>query len=213
MQDLITSYLIQAKDCSLPGIGNFKIITIPANIDVANKQMLPPSDKIIFSERTDKISDELIKYIAYKENIEEAAAKEKIKEWSKSIKERIALGEEIFFNPIGSIQRDFSGKVFFKEQEVTIFFEPAIAERVIHKDSNHAVLVGDKETTSSEMNLILHEEVTIKNSSWKIMALILLVIALVILFLHFYNSLPGSNPTGNQNKFSIAQPAATYQPR
>ena len=80
MQDLITSYLIQAKDCSLPGIGNFKIITIPANIDVANKQMLPPSDKIIFSERTDKISDELIKYIAYKENIEEAAAKEKIKE-------------------------------------------------------------------------------------------------------------------------------------
>jgi nucleoid DNA-binding protein len=210
MLDLITSYLIQAKECNLPGIGSFKIITKPASVDVANKKMFPPADEIIFSERTDKISDDLITYIAHKKNIDSTASKEEIKSWCKSIKEKIASGEEISFNSIGSIQKDADGKVFFTRQQYLTFFEPVIAERVIHKDAEHAMLVGDKETTSSAMNLLLHEEVETKNSSWNIIALILLVIALLVIFLHFYNSPPGSVAIGNQNTFPVQQPTATY---
>ena len=43
MQELITSFLIQNKKCSLPGIGKFNIVTKPAELDVANKRMLPLS--------------------------------------------------------------------------------------------------------------------------------------------------------------------------
>ena len=210
MRDLITSYLIQAKECNLPGIGSFKIITKPASVDVANKKIFPPADEIIFSERTDKISDDLITYIAHKKNIDPTASKEEIKTWCKDTKEKIASGEEISFDSIGSIQKDADGKVFFTRLQHLTFFEPVIAERVIHKDAEHAMLVGDKETTSSAMNLLLHEEVETKNSSWNIIALILLVIALLVIFLHFYTSSPNSIVTGNQNSFPVQQPSATY---
>jgi nucleoid DNA-binding protein len=210
MHDLITSYLIQAKECNLPGIGGFRIITKPASVDVANKKMFPPADEIIFSERTDKISEGFITYIAHKKNIDSTASKEEIKTWCKSTKEKIASGEEIFFDSIGSIQEGADGKVFFKRQEYRTLFEPVIAERVIHKNAEHAMLVGDKETTSSAMNLLLNEEAETKNPSWNIIALILLVIALLVIFLHFYTSSPNSIVTGNQNSFPVQQPSATY---
>ncbi len=54
-------------------------------------------------------------------------------------------------------------------------YEPVIAERIIHKNDEHAVLVGDKETTSGAMNEFYREEVIIeKKYSWKLWAIILL---------------------------------------
>jgi nucleoid DNA-binding protein len=210
MRDLITSYLIQAKECNLPGLGSFKIVTKPASVDVANKKMFPPADEIIFSERTDKISDDLITYVAHKKDIDPTVSKEEIKDWCRSTKEKIASGDEVSFDSIGSIQKDAGGKIFFTRQEHLTFLEPVIAERVIHKDAEHAMLVGDKETTSSAMNLLLNEEAETKNSSWNTIALILLVIALLVIFLHFYTSPPGSIATGNQNTFPVKQPTSTY---
>ena len=134
----------------------------------------------------------------------------KLKNWCRSTKEKIASGDEIFFDSIGSIQKDAGGKIFFTKQEHLTFLEPVIAERVIHKNAEHTMLVGDKETTSSAMNLLLNEEVETKNSSWNVIALILLVIALLVIFLHFYASPPGSFATGNQNTFPVQQPTSTY---
>jgi len=41
MQDLITSFIIQAKECKLPGIGMFRSVTTPAEPDIASKQISP----------------------------------------------------------------------------------------------------------------------------------------------------------------------------
>lgn len=210
MQDLISSYLIQAKDCNLPGVGNFRITTTPASLDVADKKMFPPTDEIVYTERTDKISDELINYIAHKKNIEQAEAKEQIKNWCRNIKEKLHIGEEINFASIGSLQKIPSGSISFQKQEYFSFFEPVTADRIIHKDAEHAVLVGDRETTSSAMNQYLQEDQEIKNSSWKIAAIVLLIIALSLLFFHFYSGSSTNNPTGNHTGFYPDAPAATY---
>jgi hypothetical protein len=60
------------------------------------------------------------------------------------------------------------------------------------------------------MNQLLNETPVLeKESSWKIIALVLLLISLLIIFFHaFTNS--SSNKTGNQTTFPIHDTAPTY---
>ena len=68
MQDLITSFIIQSKECKLAEIGKFTVITKPAKTDIANKQITPSFKEIHFNKREEKISDELVKYVADKKD-------------------------------------------------------------------------------------------------------------------------------------------------
>ncbi|MGN6532985.1 MAG: hypothetical protein ACTHK0_14685 [Ginsengibacter sp.] len=42
MQDLITSYIIQSKECRLGDLGRFRRTTMHAETDITNKQIAPP---------------------------------------------------------------------------------------------------------------------------------------------------------------------------
>ncbi len=66
MHSLITSYLLQTKECILPGIGILQIINTPATKDAAKSQLLPPSEEFIFKHEIQKNSAGLVKYIADK---------------------------------------------------------------------------------------------------------------------------------------------------
>ena len=213
MQDIITSFLVQTKECSLSGIGKFRIVTTPAELDIANKKMFPPTDEILFTGKPDNTSEELVKYIAHKKNITKKEAEEKLKNWYESVKEKLNAGEKITFQSVGSLQKNASGNIFLHSQKPLNFFEPVAAHRVIHKNAEHAVLVGDRETTSSVMNQFLQEEEIVKKSTWKIIAIILLAIALAILFIHFYTHSFTFSATGNQIKHSPEAPATTYLPQ
>jgi uncharacterized protein YpmS len=82
---------------------------------------------------------------------------------------------------------------------------------VIHKNSEHAVLVGDRETTSSVMNQFYsEEETTTKSNAWKIIAIILLAIALVLLFFYFYGHPFSLSELGNRVKTVPQSSPATY---
>lgn len=210
MQNFITSFLIQTKACCLPGIGKLRITTSPAELDVANKKLFPPTDEIIFTTKTEKVSEELIKYLAKKENVTETEANERLKTWCENAKETLDNGGKIIFETIGSLQKNATGSIFFQNEKPFNFFVPVAAERVIHKNAEHAVLVGDKETTSSVMNQFLNEEEIVRSSKWKMTAIILLAIALIILMLHFYINGFSFSTIGNQTTHLPEAPAATY---
>jgi len=213
MQDLITSFLVQTKECNLPGIGKFRIITTPAELDIASHQMSPPKDEILFTGKPEKNYEELTRYIAYKKNINEKEAEQQFKTWCESAKEKLNEGEKIIFASIGSLQKNASGNIFLQSQKLLNFFEPVAAGRVIHKNAEHAVLVGDRQTTSSAMNQFFQADEIIKDSRWKIMAIILFIIALIVLFFHFYNHSFSISATGNQTIHTPEEPSATYLPQ
>jgi nucleoid DNA-binding protein len=211
MQDLITSFIIQSKECKLAEIGKFTVITKPAKTDIANKQITPSFKEIHFNKREEKISDELVKYVADKKEISSFEAFSEIKKWCVETKEKLRNGEEILLNSLGVLKKESSGNIFFENRIGTPFFAPVAAERVIHKNSEHAVLVGDRQTTSSVMNQFYKEEETAtKSNAWKIIAIILLAIALVILFFHFYGHPFSLSEFGNQLKTVPQSPPATY---
>jgi len=211
MQELFASYLVQKKECSIPLIGKFKINTQPAELDIANKQILPPADEIIFSEHADYLSDELTNYISFSENLSPHEAEEKIHHWCLQSKSKLDSGEKIIFDSIGSLQKNAAGTIFFLRKNGVKFFENISAERVIHKNAEHAVLVGDRETTSSAMNEYYNDvPLLIRKSSWKLWALILFILSLVIIAVYFYNHGFSVTSIGNQSSFAVQDPPAFY---
>lgn len=210
MQDLISSYLIQTKECNLPAIGKISLVTSSNEVDIANKKIMPAEEKVVFSSREDRHIAGIVKYISEKENIDENEAGEKFKMWCQQAKERIGAGEKIVLNSLGFFEKNIAGTISFKNERTSLFFESVRAERVIHKNEEHAVLVGDRETTSSVMNQFLNEEEIVDDSRWKIAAIVFLAIAVIVLFIHFYLHSFSFFSTGNENQFSPATPAATY---
>ncbi|MGH2564023.1 MAG: hypothetical protein ACRDE5_05905 [Ginsengibacter sp.] len=212
MQDLFASYLAQKKICNIPHLGCFRIKTKPAELDVADKKMFPPASEIIFNEIAgNNPAEDLIEYVAAHKHISTEAAQEKIATWCSDAKKKLASGEKIIFRSVGSLQKNAAGNIFFQSGKQNNFYEPVSAERVIHENEEHAVLVGDKETTSSAMNEFYRDDIIETKSTWKIWAIVLLAVSLLILIYHFYNNKPTTSGTGNQSSFTIQEPPASYQ--
>jgi len=210
MQDLITSFIIQSKECKLPQIGKFNVVVTPSESDIANKQITAPTIEILFSAREEKISDGLIKYVAARKKIAIGEAVTEIQNWCTSVKTKLKNGEEVLLAPLGILKKGPSGNLFVQRESNELFFEPVAAERVIHKNSEHAMLVGDRETTSSAMSQFYNEVIVSKNKTWKIIAVILLVIALVLLFFYFYGHPFSISESGNHQKVVAPSAPDTY---
>jgi nucleoid DNA-binding protein len=211
MQELLASYLVQKKVCNIPHLGCLRIKTKPAELDVANKQLFPPTDEILFNEIAgNNLADDLVEYVADHQHINTEQAEEKITNWCNNAKQKLDSGERVIFNAIGSLQKNATGNIFFQGVRTNNFYEAVSAERVIHENETHTVLVGDNETTSSVMNEFYREEIVETKSSWKIWAIVLLAISLIILIFHFYNHGFATSETGNQSSLPVFAPSATY---
>jgi hypothetical protein len=211
MEDLIASYLIQKKECHLPLLGNFVFKSGPASLDVANKKISPSTDEIIFSENGNYFLEGLKDYVSHRQNIPSHEAEEKINNWCLHAKVKLDAGEKIILDSIGSLQKDIVRNILFDREKDINFYEPVGAEKSINKNGEHAVLVGDKETTSGVMSEFYRdEEVTEKKPAWKIWAIILLAISLLVLIIYFYNHSFSESGIANQSAFPLQQPHATY---
>jgi nucleoid DNA-binding protein len=202
MQALITSYLIQKKECNLPLLGHFRIKTKPAEFDKAGRQIFPPTDEILFSEFAANLSAELITYICNHQNMTPEEAIGKINSWCHYAKEKLESGEKIIFNSIGSLQKDAVGNIFFQRKKGTGFYAPVPAEQVLHKNAEDVVLAGDNETASGVMNELYREEI-IQKAWWKIWAVVLAALSLLVLLFYFYTHKFSETGIGNQASFPI----------
>jgi nucleoid DNA-binding protein len=209
MEALITSYLIQKKECNLPLLGHFRIKTKPAEFDRTNKEIFPPADEILYSEFASKIPGDLVSYVSVLENISNYDAEEKIKSWCNSAKAKIDSGQKITFNSIGSLQKDAAGNIFFQRKKHVTFYEPVTAERV-HRNDSHSVLVGENETTSAVMNEFYRDETAPGTSAWKIWAIVLFALSLLVLVFYFYTHEFSETGIGNHGSFSTQSPPPSY---
>ncbi len=209
MQSIITPYFLQSGECSLEQIGTISISSKPAELDIVNKQILPPFEEIIFTEDATQSSPGLIKYIAQKKGYSADVAESILTDFCNEWKDRLADGESFVFETLGSLQKNNDGNIYFKRTETTQFLKPVIAERVLHENAEHNVLIGDKEISSSMITEYNIEE-PIKKSKWWLWALILAVVAFAALTYHFSKHNFNGEGTGNQTHIVIDSAGATH---
>jgi nucleoid DNA-binding protein len=212
MEELITSYLVQKRECGLPLLGSFKIRQKPAAFDVAGKKISPPGDEIFFSEAGDYLPENLIDYISLTKKISLNDAEQKLHNWCLAEKTKLDSGQKLAFDSIGSLQKNDEGNIFFQRTNGIFFYQTLPAEKVIHKNDQHAMLVGDRETTSGAMNKFYRDDeiVAAKKPTWKMWALILFIISLLAVCYYFYNNDFSENTIGNQSSSPAASPSGTY---
>jgi nucleoid DNA-binding protein len=195
MQKQLASYLFQHKTCPLPGLGTLSISRSAAKTDFTNKQISAPQSFIQFRDQeTD--STGLLNYLSVTTGADKYEATEALHHFCDNLKQKITDQPEVQLGSIGGFFVDGSGKINFKQEELQVaFVQPVFAERVIHPDAEHQILVGDKETTNAVMTELLAPKFETEDRWW-IWATVLGAIGLLAMTIYF-TELKGTAPFGN----------------
>ncbi|MBC7850152.1 MAG: hypothetical protein H7Y31_10475 [Chitinophagaceae bacterium] len=206
MNGALYNYLLQHKSLSIPGLGTIFIERVPAQSDFVNKQLLPPSYHYRFDKYFDAPDKDFFTYLALQRDMADYEAIRWYNEWAYELRNRIRTDNPIRLEGVGLLHKDHSGDIVFEaEKQVPAYLQPVAAVRVIRSQAKHTVLVGDRELTNDQAVDVIHEEPLRERSRWWIFAIIIVAIALIILFFHFYTNGFSISSLGNQNKTSISR--------
>lgn len=187
MHHLIASYLFQYKSCPLPGLGTLLIQNGTATSDFLNKIYKAPAPTIVY-ENNETDASSLIDYIVEKTQCTVNQAIENLSRFCNNLKGTTILNQPATLYAVGDFFTDESGKILFKPKDLPgVFLPPVKAERVIHPQAEHNILVGDKETTNTVMNEYYSETAIVKDRWW-IWAIVLGIIGLVTILIYFSNT-------------------------
>ncbi len=195
MHRLIASYLFQNKTCPLPGLGTLSVVAGKAELDFLNTTIKAPAPRIIFEAKEEDASS-LLDYIAAKTDSTLMQTIERLGHFCNSLKAATIANQPATLDGVGNFFTDSSGKVNFKSNQLPAALLPvAKAERVVHPQAEHQILVGDKETTNTLMTEYYNEAPAVK-SRWWIWAVILAAIAAIGILIYL-NSNSASSMFGN----------------
>ncbi len=194
----IASYLFQQKTCPLPGLGTLSVLNSGAEADFTNRLIAAPKPFIQFVEiETDATG--LLNYLCATTGANKYEVTEALDHFCDDLRNKVTRQPDVQIESIGSFFVDASGKINFKQEELPVAFtQPVFADRVIHPDAEHHILVGDKETTNTIMTELLAPRSEAKDRWW-IWAIVLGAIGLIALLIYF-TELNGIAPFGNTIK-------------
>ena len=180
MDYLIAPTLFQNKTCRLPGIGTLNIITASAESDFINSQIKAPLPSVVFIAE-----------------LEDADVYNEFTALSELIKRDIDEVGSVTLIGIGDLVKGAESTISFLPQQLSQVFVPAVvAKRVVRQDAEHAILVGDKQTTNTVMTEYFVEDISAKLVyHWWAAAIILGIVGLAIVA--YYISQNGFNLLGN----------------
>ena len=195
IEKILTSFLFQNRLCPLTGIGHLSFVQTSATPDFGNKKIAAPSAVIQFS--SDEInSGSLIGYLASQSGNDANRAAEIYDQFCANLKNELASKATAQLSGIGNFNVDGSGNINFQPVILPPVYSPEVtAERVVHPEAEHNILVGDKETTNTAMTEYFSEEPMVKDRWW-IWAIVLAALAIGILIL-YYNDTAASMLFGN----------------
>lgn len=209
MENLLTSYLYSYRNCPLPTVGSLIIQPGGAVAEHSEKKMLAPQPVIRFISKEIN-ADELLQFISIKKNIGTQEASDQLSSYCDRLQE-LQPYEEIKLGSAGSFCLGEDGELYFKSAAAPAAFLPtAYAERVIHPDASHHMLVGDTQTNTSTMAELLDNKDNSGRPKWIWAAIGLGIAGLIALTVYIMNRQPDSN-FGNSSTIKATEAPRTYQ--
>lgn len=213
MHELIASYLVQKKECILPGIGTLSLASQSALLDIANKEFIAPKDEIQFVPGDPHVENEFVNYVAMRYHIPAEDAAGEVYKWCLDAKEKLEKGKPVDVGYAGTFTMNEEGNILLNNDKQFSLFNNVNAERVVHQNQQHSVLVGDKETTNEEMNHFYESSgmpLNIKEK-WKFNALVLAGLAIILLLFYFIFNGFSKNGIGNNLKVTPQESHTLYE--
>ena len=189
MQPVFNKYLSLYKKLDVPGIGNFTVEQTPASLQFTDKQLQPPVSRIKFAPVVHPTNNHFYSFLSREWNVDKVIAirryKEEVEDMIESLK-KIGMCE---LKGIGILRKTSDDSFHFAAAEPLLVFSSLPAERVLRKHSQHTVLVGEREQVKQYSlpetdEEVMNEEEPVKDK-WKLYALILAVLAVLMIVLYY----------------------------
>lgn len=185
----IASALLHHQQCTLPGIGSFRLEAKPAALNIADKKIKAPSQQIIFQADSEATNDDFVNYVAQRENIHVSIAQTKVEKFIAQLKELLATGKPVTIPTIGSLQQDPFGNLHFNAfQLIPDLPDEAVECKPVLREQATTRRVGEVEQTGQQaveyFTPIL--EKSRHPRRWLIQVLLVLVLSPVVIGLLIY---------------------------
>jgi nucleoid DNA-binding protein len=211
VQSHIAAYLFQLNSISLPGLGTFSVIINSATSDFSGKVIKAPGMSTCFSTGINEDSAAaFLQYVAQKEGVGSQQAREQYQQWCSHVKEQLQMDKEVKFAGVGTMQQQADTIVFEQAKLPSAFFPDVAAERVVHPEAEHTMLVGDKETTNVVMTEYFAAPPEAKNRWW-IWALLLALLGAGVVIFQLMSNGSGVFSTGNACKITPVTSGSLYR--
>lgn len=195
----------------MPGLGKLSIHNLPAQSDFVSKTMLAPYSSIKYSsDFTAADEEDFIQYCRKKEGIGWQAATDKLANWVKETKAVLQQNGQFYLAYTGTFFQKGTQLSFTQASLPTAFFPAVNADRVIHPEADHSMLVGDKETTTAQMTEYFAGETAAKRRWW-VAAFIIGLASLALVAFHMGKTDFKGFHTGNGTAISPAEMPTLHQ--
>lgn len=205
MEELLSSFLVKNRYCPLPTVGSLTVQQEPAVSSITEKMIMAPKPVIVFTEK-EMEAGPLLEYIASASNSSLQGASDALSHYCDRL-QQIQPYEKIDLGCLGSFSKDEVGTMFFTNAPALQYFSaPVAAERVIHPDAAHQMLVGDKSTNTVYMQEMLAVEEKKRFPKWGWAAIVLGAIAAAVVIFSLANK-----QTGNVTPVNAKEAPSTYK--
>jgi hypothetical protein len=204
MYSILNRYLFLKKSIPVPGLGTICMETQPATIDASTRTIIPPIYRFRFDKFFDSPDKDLFTYLSAQQDISDYEALRQYNDFAYSLRDRLNYFREAPWEGLGTLKKDDMGEIHFESSISTpSFLQPVPAEKVVHANAKHMLLVGDRERSNMEMSDWFAEEPVHGNRLWWLVALVGGIVASLIIMIHFSSKGWKVESTGNQQLIQV----------
>lgn len=186
---ILREYLNRHKVLQLEGFGRLELVDLPATIDFSNQQLLPGMCRILYSSTVN--GPQLFsEWLQQQYHLSAEAAANWCKQFVTAFKTCLQQQGSVTLPLLGTFQQQDSRIIFVPQEQEIPLFPNITAQRIIRKDAQHNLRVGDSERTNGEMQeqLDLARQVP-KRSWWWVGAVVLGLIAIgsIVIYIRIHS--------------------------
>lgn len=192
MQTALYKYLALYKNLNIPGIGNFAVKQTAPQLQFTDKKIEPPQTSVSFTPVVHPTNNHFYTFLSREWGVDKVIAIRKYKDEVENLLEELKHKKVCELEGIGTLHKNGDDNIAFTAAEQPFCFYPILkAERVVRKNAQHTVLIGEQEhikeynapevTTEQE---IVYEETETKGK-WKVYALIIAIAAVLLIVLYY----------------------------
>jgi hypothetical protein len=196
---LLTKYLLQFRRLSIPHVGTFELVQLPAEFNVVDQLLVPPSYKLNWMNNDD-LSDHQVHFLASSIKADAESIKEELDLFGKNFRTNVQ-NEPFTWNGIAGLE-GVDGSIAIGQQLMTVEgLEPVPAHKVMRENVEHSMLVGDHQMTSQQVNDTLARPGKKRSLAVMIGWILLILTVLAILYILYRN---GFSPLSSGLKMKAA---------
>lgn len=147
------------KRLPLSGLGLLQTVTHPAQLDIGNRQLLPPVATIAFSADTaTALTEDMMEWLTARTGQSTRQVTQQYQGFIDELLSSLQKNKLVEWKGWGAWSQTDQGVISFTASPTPLAAAPVPAEKIIRQDAEHQIRVGEDSRSSEEMARMLSKK-------------------------------------------------------